>query len=121
MRCSVSNTAEYGDYTQGPRVIDDLVKGEMRQILAEIQNGSFATEWISENQTSRPSFKTMKRMEAKHLMEVVGKKLRDMMPWLKGEVISRSRSILDNKRHIKSFFEVERTQRTTEHEQKRLF
>ncbi len=83
MRYSVSDTAEYGDYTRGPRVIDDMVKDEMRQILAEIQDGSFAGEWILENQAGRPSFNAMKRMEAQHPIEVVGKKLRDMMPWLK--------------------------------------
>jgi ketol-acid reductoisomerase len=84
MRYSVSDTAEYGDYTRGARVIDDLVKEEMRQILAEIQNGSFATEWILENQAGRPSFNAMKKMEKEHPIEVVGKKLRSMMPWLKG-------------------------------------
>jgi ketol-acid reductoisomerase len=84
MRYSVSDTAEYGDYTRGPRVIDDLVREEMGQILAEIQDGSFATEWILENQAGRPSFNAMKRMEAEHPIEVVGKKLRNMMPWLKG-------------------------------------
>ena len=84
MRYSVSDTAEYGDYTRGPRVIDDLVKDEMRQILTEIQDGSFAKEWILENQAGRPSFNAMKRKEAEHPIEIVGKKLRDMMPWLKG-------------------------------------
>ena len=83
MRYSVSDTAEYGDYSRGPRVIDDLVKDEMRQILTEIQDGSFATEWVLENQAGRPSFNAMKRLEAAHPIEVVGKKLRDMMPWLK--------------------------------------
>jgi ketol-acid reductoisomerase len=82
MRYSVSDTAEYGDYTRGPRVIDDLVREEMRQILAEVQDGSFATEWILENQAGRPSFNAMKRAEAEHPIEVVGKKLRSMMPWL---------------------------------------
>jgi len=84
MRYSVSDTAEYGDYTRGPRVINELVKEEMRQILAEIQDGSFASEWILENQAGRPSFNAMKRREAEHPIEVVGKKLRSMMPWLKG-------------------------------------
>jgi ketol-acid reductoisomerase len=84
MRYSVSDTAEYGDYTRGPRVIDGLVREEMQQILAEIQDGSFATEWILENQAGRPSFNAMKRMEAEHPIEIVGKKLRSMMPWLKG-------------------------------------
>jgi len=83
MRYSVSDTAEYGDYTRGPRIIDDLVKDEMRQILAEIQSGSFAREWILENQAGRPVYNALKRMEAEHEIEVVGKQLRSMMPWLK--------------------------------------
>jgi len=65
-------------------VINELVKEEMRQILAEIQDGSFASEWILENQAGRPSFNAMKRREVEHPIEVVGKKLRSMMPWLKG-------------------------------------
>ncbi len=85
MRYSVSDTAEYGDYTRGPRVIDDLVRDEMRQILNEIQDGSFAREWILENQAGRPSFNALKRKEASHPIEVVGKQLREMMPWLKGK------------------------------------
>jgi ketol-acid reductoisomerase len=83
MRYSVSDTAEYGDYTRGPRIIDDLVKDEMRQILAEVQSGSFAREWILENQAGRPVYNALKRMDAEHEIEIVGKKLRDMMPWLK--------------------------------------
>ncbi len=83
MRYSISDTAEYGDYTRGPRVINDLVREEMEQILAEIQDGSFATEWILENQAGRPRFNAMKRNEAEHPIEIVGKKLRGMMPWLK--------------------------------------
>ncbi len=83
MRYSVSDTAEYGDYTRGPRVIDDMVKDEMQQILAEIQDGSFAKEWILENQAGRPSFNALRRKDAEHEIEVVGKKLRKMMPWLK--------------------------------------
>lgn len=84
MRYSVSDTAEYGDYTRGPRVIDDMVKDEMAQILAEIQDGSFAKEWILENQAGRPVFNALKRMESEHLIEDVGAELRQMMPWLKG-------------------------------------
>jgi ketol-acid reductoisomerase len=83
MRYSVSDTAEYGDYTRGPRVIDDMVRAEMEQILAEIQDGSFAKEWILENQAGRPVYSALKRMEAEHLIEKVGAELRDMMPWLK--------------------------------------
>ncbi len=84
MRYSVSDTAEYGDYTRGPRVIDDMVKEEMAQILAEIQDGTFAKEWILENQAGRPVYNSLKRMDEEHLIEEVGAELREMMPWLKG-------------------------------------
>jgi ketol-acid reductoisomerase len=84
MRTSVSDTAEYGDYSRGPRVINEMVKDEMAQILAEVQDGSFAREWILENQANRPSFNALRRMESEHEIEIVGKKLRGMMPWLKG-------------------------------------
>jgi ketol-acid reductoisomerase len=83
MRNSVSDTAEYGDYTRGPRVIDDLVKDEMAQILSEIQDGSFAKEWILENQAGRPVYNALKRQDEEHLIEMVGRELRQMMPWLK--------------------------------------
>jgi len=83
MRYSVSDTAEYGDYTRGPRVIDDMVQDEMRQILAEIQDGSFAKEWILENQAGRPVYNALKRMDEEHLIEIIGEELRQMMPWLK--------------------------------------
>ncbi len=85
MRYSVSDTAEYGDYTRGPRVIDEMVKDEMWQILAEIQDGSFAKEWILENQAGRPVYNALKRMEEEHPLELMGKELRRMMPWLKGK------------------------------------
>jgi len=84
MRYSVSDTAEYGDYTRGPRIIDDMVKDEMAEILAEIQDGSFAKEWILENQAGRPVYNALKRMDEEHLIEEVGAELRQMMPWLKG-------------------------------------
>jgi ketol-acid reductoisomerase len=84
MRYSVSDTAEYGDYTRGPRVIDELTKDRMRQILAEIQTGSFAREWILENQAGRPVYNALRKMDAEHQIEIVGKKLRSMMPWLRG-------------------------------------
>lgn len=83
MRYSVSDTAEYGDYTRGPRVIDDMVREEMRQILVEIQDGTFAKEWILENQAGRPVYNALKRQEAEHPIELVGRELRKMMPWLK--------------------------------------
>ncbi len=84
MRNSVSETARYGDLTRGPRVIDDLAKAEMEQILAEIQDGTFAKEWLLENQVGRPVFNALKRMDEEHLIEEVGAELRQMMPWLKG-------------------------------------
>jgi ketol-acid reductoisomerase len=83
MRYSVSDTAEYGDYTRGPRVIDDMVQDEMARILGEIQDGTFAREWILENQAGRPVYNALKRQEAEHEIEIVGKELRAMMPWLK--------------------------------------
>jgi len=83
MRYSVSDTAEYGDYTRGPRIIDDMVREEMAEILAEIQDGTFAKEWILENQAGRPVYNALKRMDEEHLIEEVGEELRQMMPWLK--------------------------------------
>jgi len=82
MRYSVSDTAEYGDYTRGPRVIDDMVRDEMMQILAEVQDGTFAKEWILENQAGRPVHNALKRMDEEHPLEIVGRELRQMMPWL---------------------------------------
>ena len=82
MRYSVSHTAEYGDYTRGPRVINEMTKEEMRDILAEVQDGSFATEWILENQAGRARFNALARMETEHPIEIVGKQLRSMMSWL---------------------------------------
>ena len=84
MRNVVSDTAEYGDYSRGPRVINEDTREEMECILAEIQDGSFAREWILENQAGRPTFNAMKKRDANHPIEVVGKDLRAMMPWLKG-------------------------------------
>jgi ketol-acid reductoisomerase len=82
MRYSVSDTAEYGDYTRGPRVVDAATKARMKQILSEIQSGQFAKEWIEENEKGRPNFTEMRKREANHPIEEVGKKLRAMMPFL---------------------------------------
>ena len=82
MRYSVSDTAEYGDLTRGPRIIDDYVKEEMQTILKEVQTGEFAKEWILENQAGLPVFNSLRRIEGEHQMVEVGKKLRDMMPWV---------------------------------------
>jgi len=83
MRYSISDTAEYGDLTRGKRIITEETRAEMKRILEEIQNGSFAQEWLLENQVGRPVFNAMQKREEEHLIEVVGKKLRAMMPWLK--------------------------------------
>ncbi len=83
MRYSISDTAEYGDLTRGPRVINEEVKKEMKRILEEIQSGRFAREWILENQANRPVMNALRRREAEHPIEEVGAKLRAMMPWLK--------------------------------------
>jgi ketol-acid reductoisomerase len=82
MRDSISDTAEYGDMTRGKRVIDGRVREEMKRILQEIQSGEFAREWILENQAGRPSFNALRRLEARHPIEEVGRKLRSMMSWL---------------------------------------
>lgn len=83
MRYSVSDTAEYGDLTRGKRIITDETRKEMKKILKEVQTGVFAREWILENKAGRPVFNALRKMEAEHPIEEVGKKLRAMMPWLK--------------------------------------
>jgi ketol-acid reductoisomerase len=83
MRYSISDTAEYGDYMVGKRIITEETRQEMKKVLQEIQTGKFAKEWILENQANRPMFNTLRKKEADHLIEKVGKELRAMMPWLK--------------------------------------
>ncbi|HSD21948.1 MAG TPA: ketol-acid reductoisomerase [Anaeromyxobacter sp.] len=83
MRHSISDTAEYGDYTRGPRVVTSQTKDEMRKILREIQTGQFAKEFIIENSVGRPMFDKMREAEAQHPIEEVGKRLRDMMSWIR--------------------------------------
>jgi ketol-acid reductoisomerase len=83
MRYSVSDTAEYGDYTRGPRVVSEETKAEMKKILGEIQSGQFAREWVLENQANRAGFLAMRRRDADHQIEEVGKRLRAMMSWIK--------------------------------------
>ncbi|HEV8573271.1 MAG TPA: hypothetical protein VGR43_01045, partial [Dehalococcoidia bacterium] len=82
MRYSISDTAEYGDYTRGPKVIDDHVRQQMKQVLNNIRSGAFAREWIIENQAGRPSFLALRRQNQEHMIEKVGAELRGMMPWL---------------------------------------
>jgi ketol-acid reductoisomerase len=82
MRYSISNTAEYGDYTRGPRIINEAVKAEMKRVLDDIQSGRFARDWVLENAAGQASFKAMRRRAAEHDIEKVGEKLRAMMPWI---------------------------------------
>ncbi len=93
MRYSVSNTAEYGDYISGPRVIDDKTKRRMKNILADIQSGAFAKKWMLENMAGQPEFKARRRRGADHPIEEVGQKLREMMPWIaKGRLVDPSKN-----------------------------
>jgi ketol-acid reductoisomerase len=93
MRYSISNTAEYGDYVSGPRLIDEGVRKRMKEVLADIQSGRFAKEWVLENAAGQASFKAMRRRAAEHQIEQVGEKLREMMPWIKERrLVDRSRN-----------------------------
>jgi ketol-acid reductoisomerase len=88
MRYSVSDTAEHGDYTGGRRVITGETRAEMRRMLDEVQNGTYARNWILENQAGRPFFNTMRKREEEHVIEKVGRKLRAMMPWMDPKEVS---------------------------------
>ena len=93
MRYSISNTAEYGDLTRGPRVITDAARREMKKILAEIQNGEFAREFIQENQSGAAVLKARRRKSREHNIEIVGQKLRSMMPWIKAnQLVDQARN-----------------------------
>ncbi len=93
MRYSISNTAEYGDYSRGPRLINDDVKAEMRKVLDEIQSGKFAREWVLENASGQTSFKAMRRRAAQQPIEQVGERLREMMPWISaGRLVDKSKN-----------------------------
>ena len=93
MRYSISNNAEYGDFTRGPRIITEQTKDEMRRILKDIQTGSYAQEFLLENQTGATKLNAMRRIGREHPIEVVGARLREMMPWLKkGRLVDQSRN-----------------------------
>jgi ketol-acid reductoisomerase len=85
MRYSISDTAEYGDIIVGKKIITEETRKNMKKVLQEVQNGEFAKEWILENQAGRPVFNAMRKMEAEHPIEIVGKELRKMMTWIKKE------------------------------------
>jgi ketol-acid reductoisomerase len=87
MRYSVSNTAEFGDYTRGPRIVTDETKREMKKILDEIRSGQFAREWILENKANQPVFKAVRRRDREHLIEKVGRELRSMMTWINAKEV----------------------------------
>ncbi len=82
MRYSVSNTAEYGDYITGPKIITDDTRARMKEVLADIQSGTFTRDWMTENKVGQPNFKAMRRIGAEHDIEQVGERLRGMMPWI---------------------------------------
>ena len=93
MRYSISNTAEYGDYTRGPRIVTEATKKEMKRILDDIQSGRFARDWVQECNAGQPSFKAMRRRSAEHPIEEVGAKLRAMMPWIaKNKLVDKTKN-----------------------------
>ena len=93
MNYSISNTAEYGEYVTGPRIVTDETKKEMRKVLADIQSGKFASEWMLENKVNQTSFKATRAKLAAHPIEQVGEKLRDMMPWIKkGALVDKTKN-----------------------------
>ena len=93
MRYSISNTAEYGDYKTGPRIVTDETKAEMRRVLADIQQGRFARDWVLENKAGQVSFKAMRGRHADHGIEAVGERLRGMMPWIaKGKLVDKAKN-----------------------------
>jgi ketol-acid reductoisomerase len=93
MRYSISNTAEYGDYVTGPRIIDASVKARMKEVLKDIQSGKFTRDWMLENKAGAPSFKAQRKAGAAHDIEKVGQKLRDMMPWItKNKLVDRTKT-----------------------------
>src|SRR2546421_484791 len=87
MRYSISNTAEYGDMTRGPRIVTDETRKEMKKILKEIQTGEFAREWILENKAGAPGFKATRRRERTHQLEEVGRRLRKLMTWINAKEV----------------------------------
>jgi ketol-acid reductoisomerase len=93
MRYSISNTAEYGDYTRGPRIVTEETKKEMKRVLEDIQSGRFARDWVLECQAGQPSFKAMRRRGAEHPIEEIGAKLRGMMPWIaKNKLVDKTKN-----------------------------
>lgn len=93
MRYSISNTAQYGDITRGPRIVTEETKKEMKKILGEIQDGKFAGEWLLECKVNKPVFNALTKKGEEHLIEEVGGRLRAMMPWLKkGKLVDKTKA-----------------------------
>jgi len=93
MRYSISNTAEYGDYSRGPRLITNETKKEMKKILSEIQSGQFAKEWMNEHRSGQMKFTAMRKQHAEHPIEKVGEKLRTLMPWIaESKMVDKSKN-----------------------------
>jgi ketol-acid reductoisomerase len=93
MNYSISNTAEYGEYVTGPRLIDARVKAEMKRVLDDIQSGRFARDWVLENKAGQPSFKAIRARGAAHQIEEVGARLRAMMPWIaKNKLVDKAKN-----------------------------
>jgi ketol-acid reductoisomerase len=93
MNYSISNTAEYGEYVTGPRIITPETKAEMKRVLEDIQSGRFTRDWILENKVNQASFRATRRRNAEHPIERVGERLRGMMPWIsKNALVDKSRN-----------------------------
>jgi ketol-acid reductoisomerase len=100
MRYSISNTAEYGDLTRGEKVVGDATRTAMKEVLARIQDGSFAREWIAENKSGGKNFARLRQQAAQHPIEKVGEQLRAMMSWLPPKIASSTESKIENKKGI---------------------
>ncbi|OZU88131.1 ketol-acid reductoisomerase [Virgibacillus indicus] len=100
MRYSISDTAQWGDFVSGPRVVNDETKARMKEILSDIQKGKFAKGWILENQAGRPQFNAINTQENKHLIETVGRELRDLMPFVKNPLHGKQNKQKDVKEHV---------------------
>ncbi|MDB5460095.1 MAG: ketol-acid reductoisomerase/2-dehydropantoate 2-reductase, partial [Caulobacteraceae bacterium] len=93
MNYSISNTAEYGEYVSGPRIVNPAVRAEMKRVLEDIQSGKFVRDFMLENAVGQPSFKATRRRSAEHPIEEVGGRLRAMMPWItKGKLVDKARN-----------------------------
>ena len=105
MRYSISDTAEFGDLTRGPRIINDDTRKEMKRILGEIQEGRFAREWILENQTNRPMFSALRERDQSHLIEQVGQELRSMMSWISQQRVVKEQAQVEPQQTISARFQ----------------